>query len=204
MRDRLRLRCACDQASSAQHTRRGARRPGGGARVCRRRRGDPAVELHSLMLLRHGHVVHRGLVSTHTRERTRLLYSLSKSFTSTALAFALAEGLVELDGPVVSHFPEFDADIADARSRPITLRHVASMASGHDRDMAEEPSRVTHVSRCAASCSCRRTNSPAPSSRTTSPARKRGSVIERVAGVPLSEYLRPGCSIRSGSARSVG
>jgi CubicO group peptidase (beta-lactamase class C family) len=31
-----------------------------------------------------------------------LLYSLSKSVTSTALGFALGEGLVDLDDPVVS------------------------------------------------------------------------------------------------------
>ncbi len=95
---------------------------------------DPAIELHSLMVLRHGHVVAEGWWAPHTPERTRLLYSLSKSFTSTALAFALAEGLVDLDDTAVSYFPEFADQITDPRSRAITLRHLASMASGHDHD----------------------------------------------------------------------
>ena len=94
---------------------------------------DPAVELHSLMVLRHGRVIAEGWWAPHTPERTRLLYSLSKSFTTTALAFALEEGLLGLDDPVVSHFPEFADDITDPGSRSITVRHVASMASGHDR-----------------------------------------------------------------------
>ena len=99
---------------------------------------DPAVELHSLMVLRHGHVVAEGWWAPHTPERTRLLYSLSKSFTSTALGFALEEGRFGLDDTVLSHFPELDAEITDPRSRSVTLRHLASMASGHDRDMREE------------------------------------------------------------------
>ena len=99
---------------------------------------DPSVELHSLMLVRHGHVVAEGWWAPHTPERTRLLYSLSKSFTSTALGFALTEGLLDLDDPVVSYFPEFAADITDAGSRSIRMRHLASMASGHDREMMQE------------------------------------------------------------------
>ena len=99
---------------------------------------DPAVELHSLMVLRHGHVVAEGWWAPHTPERTRLLYSLSKSFTSTALAFALTEGLVDLDDTAVSYFPEFSDQITDPRSRAITLRHLASMASGHDHDMLDD------------------------------------------------------------------
>src|SRR5688572_17283365 len=99
---------------------------------------DPAIELHSLMVLRHGYVVAEGWWGPHTPERTRLLYSLSKSFTSTALGLALREGLVNLDDTVVSHFPEFDEEITDPRSRSVTLRHVASMASGHNRDMLQE------------------------------------------------------------------
>jgi CubicO group peptidase (beta-lactamase class C family) len=66
---------------------------------------DPAIELHSLMVVRHGHVVAEGWWAPHTPERTRLLYSLSKSFTSTALGLALEEGRFGLDDTVVSHFP---------------------------------------------------------------------------------------------------
>jgi CubicO group peptidase (beta-lactamase class C family) len=78
---------------------------------------NPAIELHSLMVVCHGHVVAEGWWAPHTPERTRLLYSLSKSFTSTALGFALQEGRFSLDDMVVSHFPEFAEDITDPRSR---------------------------------------------------------------------------------------
>ena len=86
----------------------------------------PDVEMHSLMVVRHGHVVAEGWWAPYSAERPQLLYSLSKSFTSTAAAFAQAEGLLGLDDTVVSHFGEFDADITDPGSRSVKVRHVAS------------------------------------------------------------------------------
>jgi CubicO group peptidase (beta-lactamase class C family) len=153
---------------------------------------DPAIELHSLMVLRRGHVVAEGWWAPHTAERTRLLYSISKSFTSTALAFALTEGLLDLDETAVSHFPELADEITDPRSRSITLRHLASMASGHNREMwgealerdPEEPVRGFLLvppdeppgSVFAYSQPCTYTLAAA---------------LQRRAGMRLSEYLRP-------------
>src|SRR6202167_2871443 len=98
----------------------------------------PDIEMHSLMVLRHGRVVSEGWLSPYSAGRPQLLYSLSKSFPSTAAAFAQAEGLFDLDDTVISHFAEFAADITDPRSRSVKVRHVAAMASGHTREMAGE------------------------------------------------------------------
>src|ERR1700678_4360286 len=99
---------------------------------------EKSIECHSLMVVRHGHVVAEGWWAPYSAERPALLYSLSKSFTSTAAAFAQAEGLLDLDDTVVSHFAEFAGDITDPRSRSVKIRHVAAMASGHTREMAGE------------------------------------------------------------------
>lgn len=90
------------------------------------------IELHSLLVVRHGHVVAEAWWHPYQPDTPRLLYSLSKSFTATALGFAVDEGLVELDATVLSYFPEFDRLVTDERSRSIRVRHVAAMASGHD------------------------------------------------------------------------
>jgi CubicO group peptidase (beta-lactamase class C family) len=66
----------------------------------------PDIEMHSLMIIRHGQVVAEGWWSPYAPEQAHLLYSLSKSFTSTAAAFAVAEGLLKLDATVLSYFPE--------------------------------------------------------------------------------------------------
>ncbi|SFN60244.1 Beta-lactamase [Mycetocola miduiensis] len=91
----------------------------------------PNIEPHSLMLLRDGDVIAEGWWAPCTAERTHLLYSLSKSFTSSAVGLAVSEGLLSLDDTVLSHFPELDADITDPRSRRMRVRHLLAMASGH-------------------------------------------------------------------------
>ena len=92
------------------------------------------VEPHSLMVVKSGHVVAEGWWAPYTAERPHLVYSVSKSFTSTALGLAVAEGLVDLDATVLSYFPELDADVKDPRARAIKVRHVAAMASGHQEE----------------------------------------------------------------------
>src|SRR6185503_10830176 len=94
----------------------------------------PDIELHSFMLVRHAHVVAEGWWAPYSADRPHLLYSLSKSFTSTAAAFAAAEGLLDLDDTVISHFPELDADITDPGSRSMRIRHIAAMSSGHTQE----------------------------------------------------------------------
>ncbi len=150
------------------------------------------IEMHSLMVVRHGHVVAEGWWAPYSADRPHLLYSLSKSFTSTAAAFAQAEGLLDLDDTVVSHFPEYDAEITDPRSRSIKLRHLAAMASGHTREMIGE-------------ASMRDPADPARGMLLIPPDREPGtvfaynqpctyalaSVIQRNAGMPLTQYLRP-------------
>lgn len=90
----------------------------------------PNVEPHSVMILRDGHVLAEGWWAPYSADRVHLLYSLSKSFTSTAVGFAVEEGLLSLDDTVLSHFPELDAEITDSRSRSMRIRHILAMASG--------------------------------------------------------------------------
>lgn len=144
------------------------------------------------MVVRHGHVVAEGWWAPYSAERPHLLYSLSKSFTSTAAAFAQAEGLLDLDDTVVSHFGEFAADISDPRSRSMKIRHVASMASGHTQDMMSD-------------ALARDPAEPVRGFLLIPPDREPGtvfaysqpctytlaSIIQRNAGMPLTQYLRP-------------
>lgn len=150
------------------------------------------VETHSMMLLRHGVVVAEGWWAPYGPDRPHLLYSLSKSFASTALGFAVAEGLVGLDDTVLSHFPELDAEITDARARGILVRHVAAMASGHSADTIDlavqrDPDDLVRgfllIPPDADPGSVFAYNQPC----TFSVA----AVIQRAAGMPLTQYLRP-------------
>ena len=153
---------------------------------------DESTELHSLMVLRHGHVVAEGWWTPHTPERPRLLYSLTKSFSSTALGIAVGEGLVDLDDTVVSHFPEFADEITDPGSRSITLRHVVSMASGHNRDMKDEALQLDPHEPVRGFLMVPPDEAPGTVFAYSQPCTYTvGSVVQRAAGCTLSEYLRP-------------
>jgi CubicO group peptidase (beta-lactamase class C family) len=152
----------------------------------------PGVEMHSLMVVRHGHVVAEGWWAPYSAERPHLLYSLSKSFTSTAAAFAAAEGLLDLDDTVVSHFSEFDADITDPRSRSIRVRHVAAMASGHTREMLGEAVERDRAEPVRGFLLIPPDREPGTVFAYSQPCTYTlASIIQRNAGMPLTQYLRP-------------
>jgi CubicO group peptidase (beta-lactamase class C family) len=68
---------------------------------------DRGIEsMNSVMLVRHGYVVAEGWWSPYDAESPHSLYSLSKSFTSTAVGLAIAEGKLGLDDEVLKFFPD--------------------------------------------------------------------------------------------------
>src|SRR6202035_9491 len=68
--------------------------------------------MNSFMLVRHGHVVAEGWWSPYDASSPHSLYSLSKSFTSTAVGLAVSEGKLSLDDEVLKFFPD------DAAAKP--------------------------------------------------------------------------------------
>jgi len=92
---------------------------------------EPSVEAHSLIVIRHRQVIAAGAWWPFRLDRLGLLYSLSKSFTATALGLAVGDGLVELDAPVLDYFPEIPLAEVPERARGRTVLQVASMRTGH-------------------------------------------------------------------------
>ncbi len=91
-------------------------------------------ELHSFMLLRHGRVVSEGWWWPYRPSAPHMLFSLSKSFTSTAIGLAIAEGLLSLDDPLLSFFPEQAPAKPDLNLSRMRVRDLLTMSSGHDQD----------------------------------------------------------------------
>ncbi len=87
------------------------------------------VEIHSLMILRHGKVAFESWAYPFTPDMPHIMYSVSKSFTSTAIGFAIEEGLLTLDTKVVDIFPEFN-DEEDENLQKMTVFHLLTMTAG--------------------------------------------------------------------------
>lgn len=96
------------------------------------------IEMHSLMVLRHGKVITEGWWAPYTPDDITLLYSLSKSFTSTAAGLAVTEGLLSVEDRVLDHFPELTGTEitgpVDPRLDRLRVHHLLSMSTGHRED----------------------------------------------------------------------
>ncbi|HEY2280602.1 MAG TPA: serine hydrolase domain-containing protein, partial [Streptosporangiaceae bacterium] len=105
---------------------------------------------------------------------------------------ARAEGLLNLDDPVVKHFPEFEAGITDPRSRAIRVRHVAAMASGHDREMADEARQRDPDEPVRGFLLIPPDQEPGTLFEYSQPCTYTlASIVQRNSGLSLTEYLRP-------------
>jgi CubicO group peptidase (beta-lactamase class C family) len=90
--------------------------------------------LHSFMLLRHGQVVAECWWSPYDAKTRHELYSLSKSFTSTAVGLAIADGKLSLDDPVLKFFPE-DAPAQPGNNlKAMRVHDLLRMSTGHQSE----------------------------------------------------------------------
>ncbi len=97
---------------------------------------DSLAELdsvHSFILMRHGKVAAELWNAPYRPEVPHELFSLSKSFTSAAIGFARQEGKLDLDDRIAEFFPEKLPEQPDPRFLRMTVRHLLTMSSGHDR-----------------------------------------------------------------------
>ena len=90
-----------------------------------------SLELHRLMIVKSGHVVAEGWASPYASNYPHILYSLSKSFCSTAAGLAIAEGFFTLDDKVASFFPEELPSVVSPHLSAMKVRHLLSMCTGH-------------------------------------------------------------------------
>ncbi|MDG3007809.1 serine hydrolase domain-containing protein [Paludisphaera mucosa] len=98
---------------------------------------DAIDSFHSVMLVRHGKVVAEGWWAPFDAETRHALFSLSKSFTSTAVGLAAAEGKLSVDDPVLKFFPEDAPAEPSANLKAMRVSDLLRMSTGHQ----DEPKR---------------------------------------------------------------
>ena len=92
---------------------------------------DSSENLHSIMVLQHGKVLEEKFFVPDT---AHILNSISKTFTSTAVGFAISEGLLNLEDKIVDIFPESVPEQPQEWLSQITIRNLLTMNSGHGTD----------------------------------------------------------------------
>ena len=92
------------------------------------------IEFHSLMVIRNGHVVAEGWWDPYKPSYKHTLYSLSKSFTSSAIGLAVQEKRLSVEDSVVSFFPDAEINNPDPLLSELKVKHLLTMSVGHDGD----------------------------------------------------------------------
>ena len=94
--------------------------------------------LHSFMLVRHGHVVAEGWWTPYAAESPHMLFSLSKSFTSTAVGLAAADGKLSIDDPVLKFFPDEAPAEPSANLKAMRISDLLRMSTGQQGEPARK------------------------------------------------------------------
>ncbi len=92
------------------------------------------AHLHSFMLVRHGHVIAEGWWKPYDAGTRHELYSLSKSFTSTAVGLAIGEGRFSLDDQVEKFFPDDLPAEPGNQLKGMRVRDLLCMSTGHESE----------------------------------------------------------------------
>lgn len=91
------------------------------------------IHLHSFMMLKGDKVFAKGSYAPCKTDDLHMLFSMSKSFTSTAIGFAVQEGRLKLTDKVVDFFQEELADReenVEQNMKMVTVRHLLTMNTG--------------------------------------------------------------------------
>lgn len=151
--------------------------------------------LHSFMLVRHCHVVAEGWWAPYDAKTRHVLHSLSKSFASTAVGLAVAEGRLSVDDEVLKFFPDEAPAEPSGNLKAMRVSDLLRMATGHQteaplwRGDPATPVTESWVKRFLAH--------PVPFKPGThfmynSPATYMlSAIVQKVTGQSMLEYLRP-------------
>jgi len=91
-------------------------------------------EIHSIMFLRHGKVIAEGWWNPYKPEFRHTLYSASKSFTATAVGFAVTEKKMSVNDKVISFFKDELPDTVSPYLSALTVKDLLSMSVGQVPD----------------------------------------------------------------------
>jgi CubicO group peptidase (beta-lactamase class C family) len=150
--------------------------------------------MNSFMLVRHGHVVAEGWWAPYDRDTPHVLYSLSKSFTSTAVGLAIAEGKLSLDDQVIKFFPDEAPADPSENLRAMRVRDLLRMNTGNQ---SEAPIRVNFPSLQTETWVKTFLTHSVPFKPGThflynSPATYMlSAIVQKVTGMTVLDYLRP-------------
>lgn len=153
---------------------------------------ESGLEWHSFMLLRHGNVVAEGWWKPFDASYKHTLYSLSKSFTSTAIGFLVKEGKITVDDKLISFFPDETPAVPDDNLKAMKIRHLLTMNTGHDADTMPKLREMTNQTWTKTFLEQPVIHEPSTHFLyNTGATYMLGAIVHKVTGLTLEKYLAP-------------
>src|SRR5215471_10766710 len=147
-------------------------------------------EFHSFMMVRHGHIIAEGWWSPYQADLTHMLYSLSKSFTSTAIGFAVTEGKLTVNDTVISFFPDQLPDQVSENLAALRVKDLLTMSVGHAEDTT--PLMTKQENWVKAFLALPIQNRPGSTFLYNSGATyMQSAIVQKVSGQKVIDYLQP-------------
>jgi CubicO group peptidase (beta-lactamase class C family) len=148
--------------------------------------------LHSVMVVRHGKVVAEGWWAPYAAEEPHQMFSLSKSFTSTAVGLAIADGKLSVDDLVLKFFPEDAPEKPSTNLKAMRVRDLLTMSTGHHAEEIATFPFNSEESLVKKFLALPVTHKPGTLFIYNTPATYMlSAIVQKVTGQTVLEYLRP-------------
>ena len=97
---------------------------------------EKKFDLHSVMILKEGKVVYERWFGNNAPGKNHVMWSVSKTWTTMAVGFAIAEGKFTVEDKVISFFPDDLPDEVSENLAALRVKDLLTMSVGHDKEPA--------------------------------------------------------------------
>jgi len=144
--------------------------------------------MHSVMIVRHGKVIAEAWWSPESPDKPHVLWSLSKSFCSTGVGLAVAEGKLSVDDPVLKFFPDEAPAQPSQNLKGMRVRDLLTMSTGHQNEVALRETKTWTKAFLAHDVP----HKPGAHFCYNTPATyMQSAIVKKVTGENLVDYLKP-------------
>jgi CubicO group peptidase (beta-lactamase class C family) len=96
---------------------------------------DWGFAMVSSVVIKNGYIVHESYYGSYGADSRRNIFSCTKSFTSTLVGIALAEGhITSVDENIMDYFGDRPIANMDSRKEAMTIEHLLTMTTGFEWD----------------------------------------------------------------------
>ncbi|MDO4459276.1 MAG: serine hydrolase [Clostridia bacterium] len=96
---------------------------------------EEGTEMHSMMLLKGDSIFAEGWWKPYNPDTEHILFSFTKTLTSTAIGFAVNEGVISLDDKLVDIFPDKLPEVISDNLKKADVRSLLTMSCGHSNEI---------------------------------------------------------------------